>query len=207
MLTLSPVKPSYNTGEKVQVAFPSNSGAGALAVIEKGGNIIKSEWLRYEEGTTTFEFSAEPSMVPNVYVHITLLQPHLQTENDLPIRLYGITPVAIDDPAIVLNPQISALDNWQAESSVSFTVREAGGRPMAYTVAVVDEGLLGLTRYGIPNPRSTFYARDASFIKSWDLFQEIVGAYSGKLETLLAIGGGGDIGCAQRSKRVPKSAV
>jgi len=63
---------------------------------------------------------------------------------------------------------------------------------MAYTVAVVDEGLLGLTRYSLPNPRNTFYAKEASFLKSWDLYQEVIGAYSGRLETLLAIGGGDD---------------
>jgi len=192
MLTLNPEKTSYNTNEKVQVSFPSNKNAAALAVIEKGGNIIRSEWLNCEDGTTSFEFNADPSMVPNIYVHITLIQPHLQTQNDLPIRLYGITPVTVDDARVVLRPQINAPENWQAESNVSFTVSEAGGRPMAYTVAVVDEGLLGLTRYNMPNPRSAFYAKDASFIKSWDLFQEIIGAYSGRLETLLAIGGGDD---------------
>ena len=191
MLVLTPVKPSYSTGERVQVTFPSNKDAAALVVIEKGGNILASEWITCQDQTTRFEFNAEPSMVPNIYVHITLVQPHLQTQNDLPIRLYGVTPVAIEEPRIVLNPQIKTQDNWQAESRVSFTVSEASGRPMAYTVAVVDEGLLGLTRFSLPNPRNTFYARDASFIRSWDLFQEIMGAHSGRLETLLAIGGGG----------------
>lgn len=192
MLVLTPSKTSYNVGERVQITFPSNKEAAANVVLEKGGRIIRNEWIQCQDGTTSFEFNAEPSMLPNLYVHITLLQPHLQTANDLPVRLYGIVPVIVDDPNVVLRPQITAPANWQAESKVSFTVSEATGRPMAYTVAVVDEGLLGLTRFNIPNPRNTFYAREASFLKSWDLFQEIIGAYSGRLETLLAIGGGDD---------------
>jgi len=192
MLTLTPAKSSYNANERAQITFPSNKEAAALVVIEKGGNIIKSEWINCSEGTTRYEFTAEPSMVPNIYVHVTLVQPHLQVQNDLPIRLYGVTPVLIDDPNITLRPQIRTQENWQAESRVSFTVSETSGRPMTYTVAVVDEGLLGLTRFNIPNPRNTFYARDASFIRSWDLFQEVMGAYSGRLETLLAIGGSDD---------------
>jgi len=192
MITLTPGKPSYNTAERVQITFPSNKDASALIVIEKGGNILRSEWINCSDGTTRYEFAAEPSMVPNIYVHVTLVQPHLQVLNDLPIRLYGITPVLVEDPSTALRPVIRTQDNWQAESEVSFTISEAGGRPMVYTVAVVDEGLLGLTRFNIPNPRNTFYARDASFIKSWDLFQEIMGAFSGRLETLLAIGGGDD---------------
>ncbi|MCL2440429.1 MAG: MG2 domain-containing protein [Treponema sp.] len=204
MLALSPGKPSYNTGERVQITFPSNRDASALVTIEKGGNIIRSEWIRCEGETTRYEFTAEASMVPNIYVHVTLVQPHLQTQNDLPVRLYGITPVSIEDPRVVLSPQITTQDNWQAESRVSFTVSEANGRPMAYTVAVVDEGLLGLTRFNIPNPRNTFYARDASFLKSWDIYNEIIGAYSGRLETLLAIGGGGGADPLDTSKETQR---
>ncbi|MDR0313032.1 MAG: alpha-2-macroglobulin [Treponema sp.] len=192
MLSLNTEKSTYNVGERVSVSFPSNKDATALAIVEKGGEIVRREWIYCDEGVTTYSFSAEPSMLPNVYVHVTMLQPHLQAQNDLPIRLYGIVPVTIADTRVVLHPRITAAETWQAESRVSFTVSESEGRPMTYTVAVVDEGLLGLTRYNLPNPGNTFYAKEASFLKSWDLFQDVIGAYSGRLETLLAIGGGDD---------------
>jgi uncharacterized protein YfaS (alpha-2-macroglobulin family) len=192
MLTLTPEKPSYRPGETIAVTFPSNKEAQALIVIEKSGQILKREWIACTDTVTRYEITADPSMTPNIYVHVTLLQRHLQTINDLPLRLYGITPVMVDDPATRLVPQIQTASNWQAESPVSFTISEASGRPMTYTVAVVDEGLLGLTRYTLPDPQETFYAKEASFIKSWDLFSDIASAYTGQLETLLAIGGGDD---------------
>ncbi|AEF86483.1 alpha-2-macroglobulin domain protein [Treponema primitia ZAS-2] len=192
MLTLSAGKSAYSPGEKISVSFPSNKEAAALAVVEKGGKILRSEWITCSDFLTEYEFSADPSMVPNIYVHVILLQPHLQTQNDLPLRLYGIIPVSVDDPRTRITPRIEAPETWLPESAVSFTVSEASGRPMVYTVAVVDQGLLGLTRYTLPNPRNTFYAKEASFLKSWDLFSDVLGAYSGQLETLLAIGGGDD---------------
>ena len=192
MLVLSPDKSQYRAGEKVSVSFPSNKEAGALVVLEKGGNVIKQEWIRCQDSQTRYEFTADPSMVPNIYVHVSLVQPHLQTQNDLPLRLYGIVPVMVEDPKTLLSPVITAVENWEPEAEASFTISEASGRPMVYTVAVVDEGLLGLTRFSLPNPRNTFYAKEASFIKSWDLFADFMGAYSGRLETLLAIGGGDD---------------
>jgi len=192
MLALTSDKQSYNAGEKIQISFPSNRDAAALVVIEKGGEIIKNEWIACADENTNYEFTTDPSMVPNVYVHITLLQPHLQSQNDLPVRMYGVLPAFISDTRLALSPKITAPQNWEAESKATFSVSETGGRPMAYTVAVVDEGLLGLTRYGLPDPKNTFYAREASFLKSWDLFEEIINAYSGRLETLLAIGGGDD---------------
>ncbi|ULQ60112.1 alpha-2-macroglobulin [Brucepastera parasyntrophica] len=192
MLNMTTEKQSYTTGEKVSVSFPSNKDARALAVIEKGGEIIRQEWVTCTDGTTKYEFPADFSMAPNVYVHITLLQQHLQTMNDLPIRLYGIIPVSVVAPETKLNPQIIAPKNWEPMTKSSFTVKEANGKPMTYTAVVVDEGLLGLTRYSMPNPWNTFYRREASFLKSWDMYSSVMGAYSGKLETLLAIGGGDD---------------
>ncbi|MDR1025679.1 MAG: alpha-2-macroglobulin [Treponema sp.] len=193
MLVLTADKQRYNTAEKAVISFPSNRDAMAMITVERGGNVLKQEWIPCTGDLTRYEFITEPSMVPNVYIHVSLLQPHLQTRNDLPLRLYGILPVLVEDPHTAISPLISSASQWEAESPVSFTVSEAGGRPMTYTVAVVDEGLLGLTRYSLPNPRAAFYAREASFLKSWDLYSSIMGAYSGQLETLLAIGGGDDL--------------
>ncbi|MDR3343063.1 MAG: alpha-2-macroglobulin [Treponema sp.] len=191
-LNLSTEKQSYTMGELVAVSFPSNKSATALVVIEKAGEIIAEEWIPCTEGTTRYEFTANPGMTPNIYVHITLLQQHLQTANDLPLRLYGIIPVTINDPATCLQPRIIAPPAWEPSSSVSFMVTEAQNRAMTYTAVVIDEGLLGLTRYTMPNPHGTFYRKEASFLKSWDMYSAVMGAYSGKLETLLAIGGSDD---------------
>ncbi|AEJ20447.1 MG2 domain-containing protein [Gracilinema caldarium] len=192
MLTLTSDKTSYKVGEKIRVSFPSNERASALMVLEKGGQIIKQEQIRCGKDTTVVELDAESFMAPNIYLHISLLQEHLQTVNDLPIRLYGVIPILVDDPATILKPLISSDESWKPMGKASFTVSEASGRPMTYTAVVVDEGLLGLTRYSMPDPRSTFYKKEASLLKSWDLYDAVIGAYSGSLQTLLAIGGGDD---------------
>jgi uncharacterized protein YfaS (alpha-2-macroglobulin family) len=189
MLTLSPEKSGYRVGEKIALSFPSNKDAAALVSVEKAGRIVSREWVKCSAERTRYELNAEPWMMPNIYVHVTLLQPHLQANNDLPLRLYGIIPVPVEDPATRLNPLILTADKWEAGSKASFTVREEAGRPMTYTAVVVDEGLLGLTRYRQPLPHDTFYTKEASFVKTWDLYSDFMGAYSGELETLLAIGG------------------
>ncbi|MDR0563213.1 MAG: alpha-2-macroglobulin [Spirochaetaceae bacterium] len=201
-LNLSAEKQTYNAGETIAISFPSNRNTVALVSLEKAGEIIKQEWMPCADKTTRYEFQADADMTPNIYVHITLLQQHLQTANDLPIRLYGIIPVAVQDAATRLQPKITAPPVWEPRSRVSFTVKEAQGRSMTYTAVAVDEGLLGLTRYSMPNPHAEFYRKEASFLKSWDGYSAVMSAYSGKLETLLGIGGsdnGGQSG--ERPKR------
>jgi uncharacterized protein YfaS (alpha-2-macroglobulin family) len=70
---------------------------------------------------------------------------------------------------------------------------------MDYTLAVVDEGLLGLTGFRTPNLHAEFYKREALGVSTWDLFDEVAGAYGGKLDRLLALGGS-DAGTATKAE-------
>src|SRR5690606_11933026 len=58
---------------------------------------------------------------------------------------------------------------------------------------IVDEGLLDLTRFKTPDPHASFYAREALGVKSWGLFDQVLGAWGGDLERILSIGGDGEI--------------
>lgn len=131
-------------------------------------------------------------MAPNVYVHATLIQPHGQTKNDMPIRLYGVIPIMVEDPNTHLRPVISMKDVIRPEENTSITVKEENGKAMTYTLAVVDEGLLDLTRYKTPDPWNYFYAKEALGVKTWDLYDYVMGAYAGQLDRILSVGGDAD---------------
>ncbi len=190
MLTLTTDKPKYQPGETVTLSLPSNAQGRALVCLEAGGRVLKREWITPAEGTTRYQFQATPEMAPNIYAHVTFLQPHQQTANDLPIRLYGVVPVPVEDAATHLRPLVETPAAFAPDSPAEVAVREGAGREMTYTLAVVDEGLLRINRYSAPDPWTTFYAREASSLKGWDLYDLVIGAYAGKLENLLAVGGG-----------------
>ncbi len=131
-------------------------------------------------------------MAPNIYVHVTFIQPHLQTANDLPIRLYGVVPVLVEDPTTHLTPVVASADSFKPGQKATISVKEAAGREMTYTLAIVDEGLLRINRYTTPDPWNAFYKKEASILENWDLYDLVAGAFSGQLDSLLAIGGGED---------------
>lgn len=190
MLTLLTDKKNYNVGENAQINFSSGSGARALVTIEKSGKILKQEWIDTKNETTSYRLPLTQEMSPNVYAHITLLQPHAQSANSLPIRLYGVVPIKVENPATLLEPVITTAESFEPHKNCSISVSEKRGREMTYTLAVVDDGLLGLTNFHAVNLRDEFYKKEASMISNYDLYKYVMNAYSGKLETLLAIGGG-----------------
>ncbi len=192
MLTLTTDKTGYKVGEPVSVTFPSNADGRALVSLEASGRVIKKEWIIPSKESTRYTFTATADMAPNIYVHVTFLQQHLQTANDLPIRLYGVVPVMVEDPATHLKPVVRSADIFRPGEKAAITVTEAAGREMTYTLAVVDEGLLRINRFSAPDPWDTFFKREASLLINWDLYDLVAGAFAGRLDSLLAVGGGDD---------------
>ncbi|MEJ7586912.1 MAG: MG2 domain-containing protein [Ferruginibacter sp.] len=194
MLSFSSNKEKYNVGEEVILSIPASKGGRVLVSIESGTRVIKSFWQETSQGQTIVKFKTEASMAPNIYATVSLLQPHAQTINDLPIRMYGSIPIFVEDKQTILKPIISMPDAIRPEQSVSVSVSEQQGKEMTYCLAVVDEGLLDLTRFKTPDPHQAFYAREALGVKSFDMFDYVIGAWGGDLERILTIGGDGDAG-------------
>lgn len=192
MLNFACDKEKYTTGENIKLSFPSPADGMALVSIETGSKVVKKFWIATKKGETVHEFAATADMSPNAYVHVTLIQPHANTKNDLPIRMYGVVPVLVDEPTTHLLPEIKMADVIKPESFTTIKVKEKNGRKMSYTLAMVDEGLLDLTRFKTPQPWNTFYAREALGVKTWDMYDAVIGAYAGKLDKLLSVGGDGD---------------
>jgi uncharacterized protein YfaS (alpha-2-macroglobulin family) len=205
VLTFAAEKEEYAVGETVSLVLPTPQKGRALVSLETGSSVLRTDWVEATGTETRYRFEATEEMTPTVYAHVTLLQPHGQTANDLPIRLYGVTPVKVLDPETRLHPVVETAEVFAPETPAKIAVREASGRPMTYTLAVVDEGLLGLTRFATPDPWNHFYAREALGVKTWDLYDQVLGAWGGVLERLLAIGGDeeGVRADAQRANRFP----
>jgi uncharacterized protein YfaS (alpha-2-macroglobulin family) len=189
VLSFSSDKQEYQVGETVTLTLPTPQKGRGLISIESGAKVLGAEWIEAQGAETRHTFTATADMAPNVYAHVTLLQPHGQSANDLPIRLYGVIPIKVVNPETRLKPVVECPEVFVPESTAEIAVRESSGKAMTYTVAVVDEGLLSLTRYATPNPWDHFYAREALAVKTWDVYDLVTGAYGAALERMLAIGG------------------
>ncbi|MNK16757.1 hypothetical protein D3C87_349270 [compost metagenome] len=200
MLMFAADKEKYAVGEKAVISFPSSEGGRALVSLENGSKVIETYWAMTKKGETKIEIPVTAKMAPNVYIHITLLQPHATTANDSPIRMYGIVPIEVVDKNTILQPQIIMPAVLKPEQKTTIKVNEKSGKPMTYTLAIVDDGLLDLTRFKTPNAWDSFYAKEALGVKTWDIYDDVIGAYGGKVNQVFSIGGDADLGGGQAKK-------
>jgi uncharacterized protein YfaS (alpha-2-macroglobulin family) len=192
MLRLRTDQEEYAPGATAEVLFNSPVSGRALISLESASAVQQTLWYDVVAGENRLPIDLTEAMSPNVYANVQLLQPHRQTTNGLPIRLYGVVPITVTVPERRLEPRVATAETWAPDSEVTVAVSEASGRAMNYTLAIVDEGLLSLTRFATPDAYEHFYAKEALGVDTWDVYNDVLGAFGGQVERVLAIGGDGE---------------
>ncbi len=210
MLTFNTDKAKYAVGDPCTLTIPSSGKGRALVSLESGSRILQANWIELKEKETKYSFAITKDMVPNIYAHVTLVQPHALTApadssggnagNDLPIRMYGVVPVMVEDAATHLSPIIGTAAEFKTDKPFTVEVAEKDGKAMTYTLAIVDEGLLDLTRFKTPDPWGYFLAREALGVRTWDLYDQVIGAFGQRLRRVLALGGSDQVDPAAAAK-------
>ena len=198
-LSLSTDKTEYHPGEKANITIPSTENSRAILTVCNSAGIVDMKFVKCAKGETSVQFDITEEMMPNVYICATLVQPYKHQENDVPIRLYGVSPITVTSEDSKLKPEIKADDEVRPMTDYTIQVKEKDGREMAYTLAIVDEGLLDLTHFETPNAWPSFNAREALGMRMWDLYGHVCGAFGGKIDEMFSVGGDGEIDSDKKS--------
>lgn len=190
-LVLNSDSEKYQVGDRATITIPSATGSAVLVSLENQDGVIRSERIPATGNTTQFEFEITNEMQPNIYAHVSLIQPHNNGDNDLPMRMYGVLPLLVENIDNKLEPVLQMPDQLKPEQTFTLELEERNDKPMAYTIALVDEGLLDLTRFKTPDPYQYFYAKEALGLRTWDIYDYVLGNYGGQVDRMISVGGDG----------------
>src|SRR5690606_16044368 len=98
-------------------------------------------------------------------------------------------PITVENPNRKLTPVLKTQESIRPNNDYSVSVSEKSGKPITYTLAVVDEGLLDITNYKTPDIYNYFNQKQALGVNTWDIFNYVLGAYGGRIESVFTIGG------------------
>lgn len=183
-------KPQYEVGETANIFLPKCNGGKVLLSIENGSKIIKEMWVSLSAvKETKYPIIIDKSMAPNFYVSATMLRPHKETDFDTPIRLFGVQSVKVVNQQSILHPEITMPDELHPQESFTVKVSERDRKPMTYTLAIVDEGLLDITNFPTPRPWLAMNKKEALGVKTWDMFDDVIGAFGSNFRSIMSIGG------------------
>ncbi len=183
---------NYQPGETARVTVKTPSEGIAFVSLEKAGEVLSHHWQPLASEQTTIDIDITEKMLPNVYLHVIAVQPHDQTANDRPIRLYGVVPLAVEKASTRLPVQVIAPAEIKPLQPFEVEVKVPRDRISTVTVAVVDEGLLDLTSFETPDPWGFFFAKERLSVASFDVYGTVIGALWGEIDRRFEIGGDED---------------
>lgn len=189
LVYLNSPKTDYLTGEKISVQLPAAQGSRVLVSLEKADRVMRQFWVDGNGDQTQFTIDATDDLTPNFYVHTHVIQPFAKRNGDLPIRQYGVLSINVENPKSRLYPEIVTANSFEPNQNASFTISEKNGRKMTYTLAVVEDGLLDLTRFKTPVPYKHFYQKEALTVKTWDLYNYVADSYLSNSVKVISLGG------------------
>ncbi|RDU54994.1 alpha-2-macroglobulin [Helicobacter sp. MIT 00-7814] len=194
-------KEQYAIGQEAKVSFESTPNSKALVIITKENRVLKRFWVDTKGNNTSLTIPITSEMSPNVYVSVAFLQNYTNTPNDRSLRLYGVVPLKVEDKESRLTYEIDAPESILPNSEFEVKISTKEGLPSTYSLAVVDEGLLGLTNFQTPNPWKYFYSKIALGLKLYDTYDLIIAKSFGKVQKVLKVGGEGVMDSESRAAR------
>ncbi|RAX57057.1 hypothetical protein CCZ01_07365 [Helicobacter monodelphidis] len=189
-LKITADKEEYQLGEEAKVYFESAKGAKALVSISSQGEILQRYWIDTIGDQTELNIPITQEMLPNAYVSVSLLQNYqTSSENDRPLRLYGVVPLNVVDENTKLNLQILAKDEILPDSTLEVVIKNPKKEKFGFSLAVVDEGLLALNAFKTPNAWDYFFAKQSLGIETYDLYDLIIKKRLGEVSKVFKAGG------------------
>jgi uncharacterized protein YfaS (alpha-2-macroglobulin family) len=174
-VTLVPDRSEYRAGDvaKVLVLAPFAPADGVLTLRRSG--LVRDERFTMAGGSQTLAIPIEDAFTPNVHVQIDLVGQAPRDEENAgdaarkPAPRPAFATGTLDLPvppvsrtlALSVSPREKALAPG-GETVLDVSLRDGNGRPVAdgeAAVVVVDEAVLALTGYRVPDPLDVFYAR------------------------------------------------
>lgn len=172
LVTIVPDRATYHAGDTAEllVISPFSPAHGLLTIGRNG--IESTRAFELTDGSTVLKLPLTEALVPGIDVQIDLVgtAPRQRddgtTDDDLPPRpafATGTLTLPVPPRSKVLKvtaePKDSAVEPG-GRTSVAVTVADAAGRPLdgaEVAVVVVDEAVLSLVGYDLPDPIAAFY--------------------------------------------------
>lgn len=165
LVELVPDKQLYDVGETARILVKNPyPGASAVFTVEREG-VQFAKVLTMKNATETLEVPIEEGMLPNIFVSVVLARGRVPEAQGVevgddpgrPAVRVGYTTLNVEKKSRKLSVQLTPnAEEYRPRDTVNVQIRVADfkgqGSPSEVMLWAVDEGVLRLTEFALPNP-------------------------------------------------------
>lgn len=182
-------KARYRAGDTMKVTVtPPHDGPGVLLV--ESDHLLYTKNIDAKAGAT-FDIPVTKDWERHdVYVVALVFRGGEATERTTPARAMGIEHVSMDRNDRRIPLSLSAPSMMRPGNSLDVTVQAEGlsGQHAYVTLSAVDQGVLNITNYPVPDAWAWMFAKRALGVDAYDLYSRVIEAMDGA-EAKLRYGG------------------
>lgn len=179
-IDITPDKASYRLGDTahVKIAAPFE---GSMLITVEGAGLMKREVRLADASELTIDIPVTQNMRPNVWVSAWLVRPVEESDANqwASHRAIGLARIMADVSDYNIDIGISAAKKAAPSTKLPVTITLKGSSAMIsqnadVSIALVDDGVLGLTRYKVPDLLGHFWGRRKLNSQGYDIYDQLI---------------------------------
>lgn len=173
-------KASYRLGETARITIKPPF-KGLLMITTEGAGLLNREVRLADESEVVYKLPITQNMRPNVWVTAWLVRPVNPQDSGqwASHRAIGLAKVAVDVSDFNIDVAIDAPKKAEPATKIPVTLKLTGSSAMIngnaeVAIALVDDGVLGLTGYKVPDLLKHFWGQKKLNSQAFDIYDQLV---------------------------------
>ena len=185
-LTLN--KEEYAPGEEIEVSIRAPYVGAGLITIERD-EVYAVQWFKTDTSASVQKIRIPPNFKGNGYVNVQFIRDPASDEIFMSPLSYGVVPFSSKLDHVTDRLQLSVPERIRPGESLD--IRLSSAQPAKAVVFAVDEGILQVASYRLPDPLGFFFEKKMLEVRSSQILDMILPEFK-KLMLASAAGGGGE---------------
>ncbi|MEM1261019.1 MAG: alpha-2-macroglobulin [Pseudomonadota bacterium] len=178
---------SYSPGDTIRLQVQAPYTGSGLITIERD-RVYSHQWFQADTSTTVQSIRVPDSLEGNAYVNVAFVRSPDSPEIFVSPLSYAAAPFGIDRDARTIELALDAPTLAEPGDTVAVDIR--ADRPSKAIVYAVDEGILSVARYRLPDPLGFFLRKMALQVRTHQMVDLLLPSFDTFLR--VAAPGGGE---------------
>lgn len=168
-------KKDFQNGEEIELQIKAPYKGAGLISIERDG-VYQYKWFKSETSATVQKIKVPEGLSGNAYVHVTFLRAIDSAEIFMSPLSYAVAPfsISLDDRRTKIELGVPQ----KVKPGETLKIKYATNHPTNIILYGVDEGILQVAHYKLPNPLGFFFQKRALQVKTYQMLDLIMPEFS-----------------------------
>ncbi|MEY2560288.1 MAG: alpha-2-macroglobulin [Verrucomicrobiota bacterium] len=178
----------YNSGEEIEISITAPYAGSGLITIERD-KVYALQWFKTDAASSVQRIKVPDNFEGSGYINVALIRALDSKEVFTSPLSYGVVPFTanIEKRRLNVDLQTAAI----AKPGEPFHISYKTDRPSRIAVFAVDQGILQVSDYKLPDPLGFFFRKCALGVETGQIMDLIMPEFS-ILRSMSAFGGDGD---------------